>query len=131
MVRYSCIYGIFIASGYFFYILHRYYFSQNFLILMYKKLLTILFLVMPVLTFAQEKGLDQQIDEVGCNRMVCEFYFLSNFPEKKIKFTNHPVASPKASSICWSNPFSCAKVKTGITEKRIVSSFLYMSIRKF
>jgi AGCS family alanine or glycine:cation symporter len=30
---------------------------------MYKKLLTILFSVMPVLTFAQEKGLDQQIDE--------------------------------------------------------------------
>ena len=34
---------------------------------MYKKLLTILFSVMPVLTFAQEKGLDQQIDEAFGN----------------------------------------------------------------
>ncbi|MBT8316607.1 MAG: alanine:cation symporter family protein [Lutibacter sp.] len=34
---------------------------------MYKKLLTIISLIVPVLTFAQEKGLDQQIDEAFGN----------------------------------------------------------------
>jgi len=34
---------------------------------MYKKLLTILFSILPILTFAQEKGMDQQIDEAFGN----------------------------------------------------------------
>ena len=47
---------------------------------MNKKILSLLFTVMPILTFAQEKGLDQKIDEVFGNATgwFVNFIFHSN-----------------------------------------------------
>ena len=51
----------------FFKILHVSKFKTNNTIIMKKKLLSLLLLAIPMLTFAQEKGLDQQIDEAFGN----------------------------------------------------------------